>query len=175
MADPDRVPAAPRARPARVLLVSVNTEDQPQPVYPLALDYLRDALRRGGHEARLFDCWKAAAVGASLGETLREFKPDLVGVSVRNIDNNQSVGTRVYLPDLLAALAEIRGATTAPIVLGGSGFSLFPREILERSGAEAGVVGPGGVGEPLGGQRAQGQLAVGRAVAAGQLRAAQPA
>jgi radical SAM superfamily enzyme YgiQ (UPF0313 family) len=143
MADPDRVPAAPRARPARVLLVSINTEDQPQPVYPLALDSLRDALRRGGHEARLFDCWKAAADGASIGETLREFKPDLVGVSVRNIDNNQSVGTRVYLPDLLAALAEIRGATAAPIVLGGSGYSLFPRELLRLSGAEAGVVGPG--------------------------------
>jgi radical SAM superfamily enzyme YgiQ (UPF0313 family) len=128
---------------ARVLLVSVNREDQPQPVYPLALDLLAAALRAAGHEARLLDVRTIASDGIPLADAVREAAPHLVGVSLRNIDNNQSAGTKDYLPDLLEAVAEIRRATAAPVVLGGSGYSLFPREILLRSGAEAGVAGPG--------------------------------
>ncbi len=128
---------------ARVLLVSVNREDQPHPVYPLGLECLAAALRAAGHEARLLDVRKAAADGVTVEAAVRAAAPDLVGVSLRNVDNNQSVGTKYYLPDLLAVLAEIRQATAAPVVLGGSGYSLFPREILRLSGADAGVAGPG--------------------------------
>ena len=128
---------------ARILLVSANREDQPHPVYPLALEYLAAALRAAGHEVRLLDVRKAAADGVAVGTAVRDAAPGLVGVSLRNVDNNQSVGTKYYLPDLLAVLAEIRQATAAPVVLGGSGYSLFPREILRLSGADAGVAGPG--------------------------------
>jgi radical SAM superfamily enzyme YgiQ (UPF0313 family) len=127
----------------RVLLVSVNREDQPHPVYPLALEHLAAALRAAGHEARLLDVRKAEADGIAIAAAIRAARPDLVGVSVRNVDNNQSAGTKDYLPELLAVMAEIRQATPAPVVLGGSGYSLFPREILRLSGADAGVAGPG--------------------------------
>ena len=71
---------------ARVLLVSVNREDQPHPVYPLALEYLAAALRAAGHEVRLHDCWAAGAEGPSLGDAVRGFAPGLVGVSLRNVE-----------------------------------------------------------------------------------------
>jgi radical SAM superfamily enzyme YgiQ (UPF0313 family) len=133
----------PPPRRARVLLVSANTEDQPHPVYPLALECLGAALRKAGHAVRFFDCWRAGAPPAALADAVRDAAPDLVGVSIRNVDNNQSVDTKYYLPGVFETIAAIRAATRAPIVLGGSGYSLFPREILRASGADAGVAGPG--------------------------------
>jgi hypothetical protein len=66
---------------ARVLLVSVNREDQPHPVYPLALEHLAAALRAAGHEALLLDVRKLAADGVPLVDAVRDARPDLVGVS----------------------------------------------------------------------------------------------
>lgn len=127
----------------RVLLVSVNFEDQPYPVYPVALDCLRSSLEGAGHRVRLWDGYRAQSVGPSLEDTLREFVPDVALVSIRNADNNDWANTKNYLPGALALIQAIRDAGPIRIVLGGSGYSLFPEEILRRSVADAGVMGPG--------------------------------
>ena len=128
---------------ARVLLVSANGEAQPYPVYPIALDYLREPLERAGHEILTWDTLAGGDSGSTLGAALGEHGPDVVLISVRNADNNDSVDTRNYLPELASLVGVVRANSTAPVVLGGSGYSLFPREIIEMTGADYGVVGPG--------------------------------
>ena len=133
----------PSGQNTRVLLVSVNTEDQPYPVYPLALDYLRAPLQQAGYDTRTWDSQFAQSRGFKFEEVLRSYDPAVALVSVRNADNNDAANTKNYLPDTLAMVAAIKNHTGAKVVLGGSGYSLFPDEILKASQADCGVMGPG--------------------------------
>jgi len=69
---------------SRVLLISPNRCSVPDPVFPLGLAHLGAALRRAGHQVR----WHDALVESERLETLlAEFQPNLVGISLRNVDN----------------------------------------------------------------------------------------
>ena len=131
------------AMPSRVLLISANRCTAPDPVFPLGLAHLNAALRERGHETVWLD---RLATPEGLTEAIKSCKPDFVGLSLRNIDD-VSIRQRETFFDELAALAEsIRRQTAAPIILGGSGFSIFPRELLELAGADFGIAGEGEAG-----------------------------
>jgi radical SAM superfamily enzyme YgiQ (UPF0313 family) len=125
----------------RVLLVSANTLTTPYPVYPIGLDYVAGALN-GSHVVEILDL-NAAQADDALENTLRRFKPGLIGISLRNIDNTDIVDMQSYLAGYRDLVLEIRDRSAAPIVLGGSGFTIFPRRILKAVGADYGIVGEG--------------------------------
>ena len=127
--------------PGRVLLISVNQCEHPYPVFPLGLSHLDAALRAAGHETRWLDL--NLADSSALATTLGTFRPDVVGLSLRNIDDVLIRKREVYFEPLAALCRSIREQTRAPVVLGGSGFSIFPRELLELSGADFGIQGEG--------------------------------
>jgi radical SAM superfamily enzyme YgiQ (UPF0313 family) len=81
--------------------------------------------------------------GPPLEQALRESCPDLVGISLRNIDDVLIRKQETYYDDLPRLCHTVRTVANCPVVLGGSGFSIFPRELLELSGADFGVCGPG--------------------------------
>ncbi len=142
----------------RILLLSANTAVSPYPVFPLGLTMIAAALREEGHEVRIFDPLVHGSGREPLTRVLRAWEPELLGVSLRNIDNVNLVHEQRYL-DTARALVEIcRQESRAPIVLGGSGFSLMPERLLEALRADYGIVGEG--------ERAMGALA--RALAEGQ-------
>jgi radical SAM superfamily enzyme YgiQ (UPF0313 family) len=125
----------------RVLLVSTNTVTAPYPVPPLGLCLVAESIKQRC-QVRLHD--GLTDRGASLGSLCRELEPDLVGVGIRNLDELVMHRPHSYLPEIVAQfVAPLRAATTAPIVLGGSGYSLFPEAILEATGADYGIVGEG--------------------------------
>ncbi len=127
-----------------ILLVSMNRLDVPFPVYPLGLDYVAGALPER-HRARILDLC-TCPVGAEeplLLEAMRDFTPGAVGLSIRNIDNTDVAELKSFLLDMRAAVDAIRRVTSAPIILGGAGYTLFPGELLRELGADYGVVGEG--------------------------------
>ena len=126
--------------PARILLVNFNTYDQPYPVYPIGLAYIEGALREDGH---VTEVWDMVPPGESLEQATVRFQPDFIGISMRNVDNAQSHNPRSFTADLLACVAKLRSVSAAPLILGGSGFSIFPEEIFALSGVEYGIVGEG--------------------------------
>jgi radical SAM superfamily enzyme YgiQ (UPF0313 family) len=126
----------------RVLLISTNTCAAPDPVFPLGLAHLSAALREAGHESRWYDF---QAPDSSLEQVLTEYRPDLVGISLRNIDDVLIRTKETYFDGLPALCERIRKAAAVPIVLGGSGFSIFPEELFRFSGADFGVAGAGEV------------------------------
>ena len=130
----------------RLLLVSANRERYPEPVFPIGAVYVAEAARRAGATVRIFDAGQASFPHHALGRAIRAFKPDLVGLSLRNLDNSGYPYTPFYLPQYQELMAVIRRATTAPVVLGGAAFAMFPGQFLDRLGAEAGVVGDGEAG-----------------------------
>lgn len=124
----------------KVLLVSANRLTVPFPVYPLGLDHVAGSLD-GRHEVRVLDLCAAAA--GDLERTLLEMRPEVVGISVRNIDNTDVTDPRSFVEELRALVARVRAASSGPVVLGGAGFSIFPQELLDLAGADYGIAGEG--------------------------------
>ena len=133
-------PTSSAPRPACVLLVNLNSYDQPYPVYPLGLAYLDGSLRQAGIETKL---WDARMSQETIEACLDRVQPDLVALSMRNIDNVQAHNPKSFIHALVAFCRQVRAATRAPIALGGSGFSVFPRELFELTGVDYGVQGEG--------------------------------
>lgn len=119
----------------KVLLIQSHLgRSEPGPAtFPLGLCYLATALTR--HTVKILDLnlWDARAAGAVLSRTLIEQKPDVVGLSIRNIDTTQRGDIFYYLKAVPPTARLIK--QTSPgirLIAGGSGFSIFPREIMER-------------------------------------------
>jgi lipid biosynthesis B12-binding/radical SAM protein len=131
---------------SRILLLSLNTMIEPYPVYPLGMAIVASALSSRGHKVSQFDFLKEGASLAKLQSAVRKFKPDYVGVSLRNIDNVDSftAETTWALASYKERIQAVRDVTGAPVVLGGPAFSIMPEEILEYLGADYGIVGDGG-------------------------------
>jgi radical SAM superfamily enzyme YgiQ (UPF0313 family) len=127
----------------RILLISANRERMPYPVAPLGLAYIAQALTQAGHEVQVTDLCFSADIVIDLKRALQTFTPDLVGISLRNLDNLTYPTSVSYLPDLDETVAIVRQNSAAPIVLGGSGFSLVPLPLMQRVQADFGVVGEG--------------------------------
>jgi lipid biosynthesis B12-binding/radical SAM protein len=130
---------------SRVFLFSANTTTEPYPVYPLGMAVLAGALAAEGHEVRQFDFLAAGENEERLHRELTEFAPDLVGMSLRNIDNVDSFCAEDgwYLARARELADRVRGATAAPLVVGGPAFSIMPEAILDYLGADHGIVGEG--------------------------------
>jgi radical SAM superfamily enzyme YgiQ (UPF0313 family) len=127
---------------SRVLLVNPNRYDQPYPVYPLGLAYLEGGLRTAGYGAEI---WDAQTSPDTLESRIATFGPTYVALSIRNVDNVQYHNPISFVEELLDSCRRIRAVTHVPLILGGSGFSIFPKEMLEITAADYGIQGEGEV------------------------------
>ncbi|MRR18023.1 MAG: radical SAM protein [Deltaproteobacteria bacterium] len=125
----------------KVLLISANMMKKPYPVYPLGLDYVAGSLR-SRYETKILDMNEVPSQSV-LGERIRQFAPDYIGLSIRNIDNTDTINSRGYLSDYQDLVAVIRQNSPAALILGGSGYTIFPVEFLRALGADYGVAGEG--------------------------------
>ncbi len=130
---------------AKVFMVSSNITVEPYPVYPLGMAMVTHDLNRRGHETREWDFLAEGESIERLKEAVKAFAPDVIGISMRNIDNCNSGNTISYTLFCATIVSAIRATSRSPIVLGGPGYSLFPDVLLERTGADYGIVGEGEV------------------------------
>jgi hypothetical protein len=126
----------------RILLISANTEPFPEPVFPIGTVYVANALHEAEAQVRIMDM-RLTNAGTSLRKELIDFRPESIGISLRNVDNAAYPCTRFYLPSYSALIKSLRDCCNAPIILGGPAFSLFPNEIAAYLGADGGVKGEG--------------------------------
>jgi len=130
-----------------ILLISANREKSPYPVFPLGLAFLAGPLATAGHELRAIDLCFADDPETAVSEAFSARIPEAVIISIRNIDNVTYPGSRSYLAGVRKIVDLCRGRTT--VILGGSGYSLMPREVLEFLDGDFGVVGEGEETLPL--------------------------
>jgi radical SAM superfamily enzyme YgiQ (UPF0313 family) len=113
------------------------------PIAPIALDYLANSLEDHGHVVQLCDLafetdWRNAL------EAAVEAQPPLaIGLTIRNIDDAYFASQDFILERTREIIRHLQELTTIPIVLGGVGFSAAPREILEFTGMNYGIVHDG--------------------------------
>lgn len=127
----------------RLLLINTNSYAKPYPVPPLGLCQLASLLE-DRYEVRLFDPLGEDGVEDALAAVVADFQPDYIGLGIRNIDDAtmeggdyfvEAIHTRFILP--------LRQLTTAILILGGSGFSLYPHPLMTLYQTDYGVVGEG--------------------------------
>ncbi len=72
------------------------------------------------------------------------FNPDLIGVSIRNIDNVDQQLPVFYLDDIRENVIDpLKKMTGVPIVIGGSAVSVMPRRIMDYLGIDYAISGEG--------------------------------
>lgn len=124
-----------------VLLISANSVKAPYPVYPLGIDYVAGAIS-SSHRVEIIDI-NMVEPGVDLKKVIQGFEPDIVGISLRNVDNTDTHAPEGYIPYYQDLVKRIRDIRPVRIVLGGSAFTLFPEEMMERLGADYGIIGEG--------------------------------
>jgi radical SAM superfamily enzyme YgiQ (UPF0313 family) len=115
----------------RVLLINSNLKDDILAAPPIGLCYVASAAEVAGHEVRVLDLCFKGRLKQELEKAIIGFSPQVIGVSLRNLDNANMLCPVSYLPSALKIVQVIRALTAAPIVLGGSGASLDPQGVLE--------------------------------------------
>jgi len=127
----------------RVLLISENRCRDNVVPWPIGVAYVASAVRARGHDVAGLDLMFSGEAAADVRAAVRSFEPDCVGVSIRNIDNQDMHSNEFFLPAAKDVVDVLKSETDAPVVLGGAGFTIFPLECLEYFDLETGVVGEG--------------------------------
>ncbi len=133
----------------KVLLVSANMETMNIPPLPLGLACVAAATRRAGHDVAVIDLMYREEAARALRELLGDTRPDVVGISVRNIDDQCMERPKLLLDPVREVVGICRSACRAPVVLGGAGYSIFPESVLRYLGADVGIQGEGETAFPL--------------------------
>ncbi|MBP1634098.1 MAG: radical domain iron-sulfur cluster-binding oxidoreductase with cobalamin-binding-like domain [Acidobacteria bacterium] len=131
------------SRTLAVLFVSANTERLNMATMPLGLGLVCAATRRAGHDAAFLDLLVEPDPSTAVSRAIAAFAPDVIGISIRNIDDQCRDHPRFLLGPARTLVQECRGLTCSPVVVGGAGYSIFPRAALSFLGADYGVAGDG--------------------------------
>ncbi len=127
----------------RVLMVSENRCRNNLVPFPLGAASVAASLEQAGHEVAGLDLMFSASPENDIEEAIRSFDPECIGLSIRNIDDQDMRQPTFFLEELLPVIGALRRLSAAPIIAGGSGFSIFPLECLEYLGLEHGITGEG--------------------------------
>src|SRR5450756_2825599 len=106
-------------KPMKVLLISANVTLSPYPLYPLGVSVIAAVLTKAGHEVRQADLLQQNTSLEAIGREVQEFGPDLVGISVRNIDNVNLLHEQYYIQNVKNLVTTVRGVSKAKVLLGG--------------------------------------------------------
>ncbi len=128
----------------KVLLLSVITENLFMTVLPLGAAYVAAAARDAGHDVEMLNLKSGKNDYLEiLKNEVHRFGPEVIGVSMRNVDN-QTMKDTVFLVDPVKEVVKTcREISDAPIVLGGAGYSIFPASSLAYTRADMGIRGEG--------------------------------
>ena len=130
----------------KVLLVATNQADRfmgrmvVRPV-PIGLAYLAASVDEERHTLKVLDLMFADDAVAEVADAVSEFEPDLIGMSIRNLDNQSSLNPVWNLPAVRDIIERIRQLSDATTLIGGPAFSIMPAECLDYVGADLGIAG----------------------------------
>jgi len=129
----------------RILFVSTNRLKRIMPPMPLGLASVIAQIDELRHEIQVLDLMFAEQPEVELKARLAGFSPDLVALSIRNVDNQSCYQTEYLLPEDKKVVEWCREASEATVVVGGTAFTVSPVAIFEYLEADFGIAGEGEV------------------------------
>ncbi|MDR0845653.1 MAG: radical SAM protein, partial [Tannerella sp.] len=127
-----------------IVLVSANIYHIPYPVYPLGISYLVSylSIHLPEYEIKTFD-FNLESYDSFAG-FLRNHELCLVGLSLRNFDDSTHLYEKnIFISHYKEIMRIARENTKAPIVLGGSGFAVFPELVFNELQPDYAIKGEG--------------------------------
>ncbi len=143
-------PGRKTALAPKVLLVNPN--QMKPPVAPLALDYLASALSENGFEIDLLDlcfCQNPEDFTAEIDRYFALNSVFAIAITLRNTDDTCFATQDFFIPRIKEIIDSIRAHSSAPLIMGGSGFSTMPEAILQYCSLDMGIWGEGEYSLPL--------------------------
>ncbi|MFB3120531.1 MAG: radical SAM protein [Stenotrophomonas maltophilia] len=133
----------------RILLIATNRHRRLMSLMdarpaPIGLAYIAGYLDPDRHSIEVLDLMFSEDYLADTEARVREFQPELIGISLRNLDNSSYMDPQWALPTTKEVIDKVRSITDSPIVCGGPAFSLLPRECFNFLGPDLGIAGDGG-------------------------------
>jgi len=132
----------------KVLFLSVKTEKIKMNALPFGLACVAAATRKAGHKVAMLDLANKYDRPDTLRAAIAKFHPEIIGLTVRNIDDQNIENPRFLLGPVKTIIEECRRVSNAKIVLGGAGYSIFPESALSFLEADMGIQGEGEVSFP---------------------------
>jgi len=127
----------------KTLLIATNTESIPDPVFPLGTAYIADSLKKNNMNFQILDLFFCDDFKSKIKSKILEYKPDIIGLSLRNFDSTTYPNFLSYIPFYQEIVDTIKKQTSSIIVLGGAAFSIMPEVMLKYLKADIGIVGEG--------------------------------
>lgn len=130
---------------AKVLLINSNRFKHPWPVMPLGLCCMATALdTQGGHHVYFLDLCFSLNCAEDIKKALVDFVPDVIGISIRNIDDTGGYDVQFLLEDVKRDVIDTcKREFSGPIVIGGPSVGISGREMLDYFDLEYAVRGDG--------------------------------
>jgi radical SAM superfamily enzyme YgiQ (UPF0313 family) len=127
----------------KLLLVSANRHASPYPVYPLGLSYISTYLKEHMPEIqiRLYDFMNGSY--EEYVRVLEDVIPDYVGISIRNIDDVNIYHQESFIAHYQEIIRLTRKNTQSVIIIGGSGFSIYPGLLFDKLQSDYAIYGEG--------------------------------
>jgi radical SAM superfamily enzyme YgiQ (UPF0313 family) len=128
-----------------VLLVNPNREQMPWPALPVGLCTVATAASRAGHDVEFLDLTFSKQPRRDTEIALRRRQPEVIALTIRNIDNCNFEAPHFYLTDIRDDVVRVAraAAPSATIVIGGSAVNVSPANIFDYLEADFAIVGEG--------------------------------
>jgi len=125
----------------KILFINSNRYKFP-PVIPIGIEYLAGSLSKTQHTYKICDlCFSDKPID-DLNKALAKFKPEIVGITIRQIDTVLYQNNEFFLPEI-KSYVDLCKLFGCKVILGGSGYSIMPQQILKYTRADYGIEGPG--------------------------------
>lgn len=112
-------------------------------VYPIGIVTLASIIERhGGYDLAIFDMNMPMDPYGELRKQLESYQPDIIGISLRNVDPLGNRTTSLIVPFAITLSFIRRFMPDVPLMAGGTAFSLFPERLMQEFDAiDFGIVG----------------------------------
>ncbi len=127
----------------RVLIISTNKIQAPRPALPIGMAIIAGRLSDAGHDVDSLDLLFETHEHRAVIETIRRTNPDVIAISVRNLDNLTFLDPIYFAPLVRRIIMCCRKYSEAEIILGGSGFSVAAKEMMHYARPDFGIIGEG--------------------------------
>jgi len=130
---------------AKILLINSNRFKHPWPVIPFGLCYIATILEvNGSHNVCFLDLCFSPNCSEDIQKAVRNFVPDVIGISIRNIDDTGGYNIHFLLEDVKNDVVDYcKKEFSGPIVIGGPSVGISGREMLDYFDLEYAIRGDG--------------------------------